>query len=270
MTLVPVQTDVATPELVQARDADIVAATTLEELAAIANAENDMAEVAIGSLRDVFRTAAYHAIRAGEALLKAKDLVEPGAWINWQTDNLTFARSTANRYMRIAAYRDDIDIWLADGGNGTIQGAWKFLMPMPGLHAKNVKRPDLQAEAIRLHKQGMTVQSVAQSLGVGWVTVKEWVDPAYSKARSASRRQRRAERKEAEKVLAQKERERAVRQRGGSAADAYALLRRALQRLDVALADAVGDEEREQLRSAMAYAHKAEDEIVRAIRGAQS
>ena len=45
------------------------------------------------------------AVRAGEALLQAREQVEPAEWEDWQRENLKFSLATAAEYMRLAERR---------------------------------------------------------------------------------------------------------------------------------------------------------------------
>ena len=47
-----------------------------------------------------------HAIRAGEALIQAKQLVEHGQWLPWLRDNCKMSERTAQNYMRVARNQD--------------------------------------------------------------------------------------------------------------------------------------------------------------------
>jgi predicted transcriptional regulator len=44
-----------------------------------------------------------HAIRAGELLIEAKELVKHGEWMNWVKENFPGSHDLANKYMRLAA-----------------------------------------------------------------------------------------------------------------------------------------------------------------------
>ncbi len=48
------------------------------------------------------RTSFQHALAAGEGLLRAKDLVGHGRWIDWVEENCKFALRTGQKYMRLA------------------------------------------------------------------------------------------------------------------------------------------------------------------------
>ena len=49
-----------------------------------------------------------HAIEAGEALLEAKEQMNHGEWLPWLRDNCEMSESTAQVYMRLAKYKDEV------------------------------------------------------------------------------------------------------------------------------------------------------------------
>jgi hypothetical protein len=74
----------------------VVAPSSLDDLAETANREHGMARLSgewmVG-----------HAIRAGEALIAAKELVAHGEWLPWLAANFAPSGRTARAYMRVAA-----------------------------------------------------------------------------------------------------------------------------------------------------------------------
>ena len=249
-------------------------AVDLAELAAIANSEHTKTEMQIGRLRNVFRSAAQHAMAAGDALLEAKDHVPAGEWGKWQRDNLIFAGSQANTYMRLAAYRKDVELWIEDGGNGSIQGATKFLSSFPGLQAKTLKAPDLAQEAKRLAGLGMSRNGIAKTLGVSWTSAAEWTDRKYAVERAKKKREDRIKHTQRAKALARVERDKAVKKAAVQAGDrataatskAYGLIRSAVSELDRVAGKAEDAETKRLLASAIRHLHHAEDDIVAALR----
>jgi len=49
-----------------------------------------------------------HAIEAGEALLEAKEQMNHGEWLPWLRDNCEMSESTAQVYVRLAKYKDEV------------------------------------------------------------------------------------------------------------------------------------------------------------------
>ena len=49
-----------------------------------------------------------HAIKAGELLLQAKELVNHGEWLPWLKSNVTFSERTAQNYMRVFQRKNEI------------------------------------------------------------------------------------------------------------------------------------------------------------------
>lgn len=69
--------------------------SNLTELAAAANESHLRCEEAA-------RTTLEHAMRAGEALTAAKELVPHGGWRDWLSENVRFSQRTAQLYMKVS------------------------------------------------------------------------------------------------------------------------------------------------------------------------
>lgn len=66
----------------------------LNDIAAAVNTEHVLFENAM-------RESLAHAVKAGELLTEAKQLVSHGEWLKWITDNCQFGERSAQNYMRI-------------------------------------------------------------------------------------------------------------------------------------------------------------------------
>lgn len=231
---------------------------TLSELAVIINREH---ECAIGSAR----TTLVHGIACGEALLAADRLCPPRQWTRWLAENVAaLSLAQCYNYMRVAQHKDKL---LAYSGPQTIVQAKHYLRDIGAEGRLRSAEVDVDvALARRLRSEGMSYNAIAKELGVSAPTVKVRLEPPSAKRvntqRNASRARRRAERA----ALAKSETDAAVKRRGGDASKVYALLRQAEQMLDSLSRSDVGHDERERYRTALGLAHKAEDEIVRALR----
>jgi hypothetical protein len=103
--------------------------TDLDALAATANVEHHAYETTQAALA--------HAIAAGDALRKAKELVgQHGTWLAWVREHCDFTERTAQRYMRLAANATRVS------DLGTVREALATLADpsAPGLDAP--RRPD--------------------------------------------------------------------------------------------------------------------------------
>lgn len=239
---------------------------TLDSLADIANREHEQVEQAIDVVRAGVTAGVMHAIRAGEALTAARQHVPDGEWEAWVAANIHYAQATVKIYSRLATYRAEVERWIEEGGQGGILDAFRSLRGLPSV-SEAPSRPEWEREvALARHAEGVPVNDIANELGIAWVTVKTWVDPTYKAHRRAERNAAKKRRLAAAKALKQQEQDRAVRKAGGSAADAYAAVRKAAAALDRALSEAGEADEREHLRAAMSSVHRAEDQIVRSMR----
>jgi hypothetical protein len=70
-------------------------------LAAQINQAHDMASRSA-------QAAISHAIAVGEGLIEAKALVGHGEWLPWLSENFDFSERTAQKYIRLAKHRDEV------------------------------------------------------------------------------------------------------------------------------------------------------------------
>lgn len=209
------------------------------------------------------QSALDHAIRAGELLYTVKGRLAVNEWRPWVEGNVSFTLSVAYAYVRLYVYRDQIDT--ASPGIKAALADVKGL-PTVGLVGSPRHAGWTRDEARTLRSQGMTYAAVSEVLGVPEDTVYQWVNPDKVQAYAARRRERARRDKAARQALAQKERDAAVKAKGGQAAVAYANIRKAASALDRALSETGDANEREALTKALAAAHASEDLIVRALR----
>lgn len=239
----------------------------LPALAAVANEEHRAVENAVSVVMAGVTEGVAHAIRAGEALLAARALVPDGQWEAWVSENIDYAVDTVKKYSRLAAYRSEVEQWMAEGGQGGILDAWRALRGLPAVASSPGEREAWQRqEAIDRHGEGESIEAIAKSLGTSWGVVKTWVDPAYRAERQKAKTEQRRRRKAAAKALAQQERDQEIKKIGGNVADAYASVRKATASLDRAMREAVDADEREMVRLALSSAYKCEDQIVQSLR----
>jgi transposase-like protein len=175
---------------------------TLPNLAAEANREHDLCLAAALS-------SVQHAIRAGEALLAAKQLVPRGQWERWVDANCPAASRMSRPYMRIAAYK----AMLPDNTHNAAD-ALSFLRGLPAFDGSGPAKhpPEVRAEAVRLVENGFSQREVAQMLGIDKKCVPRWLksEPRRIGREGNYRRQREGRPTAAEK------RERARRVQGGT------------------------------------------------------
>lgn len=214
------------------------------------------------------RQTLHHAIAAGEALIAARQQLKVGEWCQWVETEIEIARQTARNYVRIATYRDEV---LALTGTPSIRDALTSLRELPpsasfgGWNRKGLTPAEI-ADVKAMRSEGTSWQSIADEMGIPRMRIQRVIDPSRIK-RDAVTRNRSALRRTAERAaLAARERDEAVRKLGGDASVAYALLRKAAQALDNAIAGCEPGEERQAMQSALTFCYKAEDEIVRALR----
>lgn len=235
---------------------------TLAELAVTANTEHRCAEQAGVTMLD-------HAIRAGEALLAARERSPAGEWSNWVADNIDAALVTVQLYMRLARYRDVIET-LPDPPT-SIKRAKFLLIGLPTTTPDNGQEiPAGPAnEARRLRDEGLTYKAIGELFGVSYQTIRRWIDPDVLMRSKESSRRSSKKRHEAAKALRQKElaeaAKKAARKAGADAADAYAMAERLQDVLGRAHRNTDDREAREAWARAGEHYRKMRDEIVRAL-----
>lgn len=217
----------------------------LPELAEVANREHGLAIQAGTSM-------IQHAINAGEALLAAKEQVPYGAWQDWLADN--FAHSTGQQYMRLARHKQLV----IEGQATTIKGALRLL------HGGQDSRADplLLAEVQRMRSQGLSYGAITEALDLPKTTVARWCNPKAERRRLARAHQRTIA---GRRALNRQKRDRAATKAGGAVAEAYSLVRKALQACEQASKETDNREVRKALSDATNRLYNAEDALIRAV-----
>lgn len=232
--------------------------STLDELAAVATREHEAACEATAS-------ALEHWIAAGEALREVRDRLSWGEFGPWVDMNFQGMRGLAAACIRLAIHQDAI----RSEGIQTVNRARMFIRGLPAPSAQSQMKQqeigELAVEANRLREQGLSYPEIALLLGAHSGTIWRWLHPERYKLQLAKQRQARQEQKEKKEAVAQRTRDRAVRKAGGAVAEAYSYLRKTSEALGRAEREASSQEVRAAARGALAYAYKAEDEIVQAL-----
>lgn len=231
----------------------------LTGLADTANHEYAEAERAAAS-------ALEHAILAGRALAAARRIVPPGAWQAWVETNFHGSYPTAYLFERLAAHSTKIQ----NAGVTTVVEARDFLVREGLGTGHRMKAPaSVIAEAKRMAAAGMSASEISRQIGWSDTTVAKWVDPKRAQKHRETVNARRRNRKLAAAVQRRAERDSLAARAGGGVAEAYSRTRKLAQLLDRVLAGTDGREQRAAINAALTHLHSAEDEIVRALRGAE-
>ena len=212
-------------------------------------------------------TAVEHALSCGAILLAVQSEVPAGKWGAWCEANVPeISLTTVTKFCRLAAYRNQIEV----GDFPTIDRAMAYLRTLdiprrPSGARRQPRKIDVD-EAKRLHRQGLTYVQIAEVFEVSDVTVAMHLDPKRRAAMQARERAAKRKRIAAKQALMAAERDEAVRRRGGTAAEAYAMLRKTALVIDRAISESADAGERSRLTAALGFCHKSEDEIVAALR----
>jgi hypothetical protein len=232
---------------------------TPTELVELANREYEASDASA-------RKTLVHAFRSGEALLAAREKVPMGEFQSWLAENFAGAQATAQQFMRLAYYQDQISQDLR------IKDAYRSLAGLPAIDAKSRRGrkelPDKATinDAARMRKEGMSFAAIGDVFGVGSETVRRWVNPQERKRINAKKRCQYRERREVQAQIKRNRRDAKVRKAGGGTAEVYSLLRRAAQKAEaLRTTGAAGSEISAALRKTVNHLHAAEDEIVRAL-----
>ena len=209
---------------------------------------------------DAVTAAVEHAIRAGLALLAAKELVPHGQWHAWLENNVLGPgrrMSLISAYMRLARHQDMV----RDQQPATITGA---IRAVSGMNDSRID-PAMTTAARQFRDRGLTHAQIASELGITRGRVWRILNPEGYKA---SKRKYYKRDMQAKKALIRSERDSEMRKAGGTVSHAYAQIRRLLQTVEAAAAEETDRDARWHLQSAMDRLHNAEDELVLASRRA--
>lgn len=262
MTITPIQTE---PELV-----DDTSSVTLASLARNINQwETDARDLADAWLAK--------AVRIGNALISAQRLVERGKWTDWCSENLTITYYAANKYVRVAAFAEELD-----GATSIVHAhailRQKNLVLRPGVAVgRKEMRPEMESHVRQLASDGLSQRSIAEMTGLSRDEVRKVVAPRsqMQMARDRNRRYRERGRERRAEQAALLEKRRAEELRATVAAgpkdlsSAYGQIRKALTLLDRSLAES-SPEVRNATRMAIDNLHRAEGNCVEAIRGSRA
>jgi hypothetical protein len=227
---------------------EVLDTASLTDLAVVINREHGLA-------LEAGNTMIGHAIRAGEALLAAKQLIRRGEWEDWLAENFV-GRSiiSAQQYMRIARHKHVV----LEAQATNMKGALRVL------HGGRDSRidPVQEAEVLRLRAKGLTYQAIAEQLDIPPSRVAKWCNP-----KAEQRRLRRAHARTiaGRRALNRQKRDALVKRAGGQVAEAYALIRRALKALERAAEVEPDRDAKRAIQNATNRLYGAEDEIVAAI-----
>lgn len=235
---------------------------TLEELASIAN---DAHHGTIGSLVNALQ----HALKAGDALLEARtrfNTKDGQGWLAWSETNLEMSSTTAGKYIRLAYYKKHIPEELLNApynhNRPGLTVALEYLRGLPPVGSQGgVGRSFDWDEARRLSQSGVPNKEIARMLGVAPGTVRRATLSVSERRKFDARKSRMRRQRERARQRAEIEAMKAP----PDLAEAYALIRRALQRIQ-ASHDQTKSTKRGNMTLAISNLHHAEDAIAREIR----
>lgn len=195
-----------------------------------------------------------HAIRAGESLTAAKQMVPDGGWLAWVKRELDISHASVNFYMRVFAYRHQLPQGEPLKRTDVVQHL-RFLAPLD----RNTKPEWMQDEARRMRNDGETFADIADHLGVNVETVRRWLNPKLKEQQLIRVRDLRRRQRAAERALRQKERDDAVKRYGGDVAEFYSQAIRLAQAIDQASRNTDNVAEAAALREARDQQYKVRD-----------
>lgn len=267
---------------------------TLEELADTANRE-------FAEAGNSLSAAIVHAIRAGEALAEARDIVfREGLmpWKDWIASNLRLDYSRVHSLIQLAHHKEALppevfSPYMDEAGRLIQPSVNRALMYVRGLsHQKSGVPEDtwsgggktrhygkritneIKAEVKRLRDKGLSQTETAELLGISRASVRFAENPQLKLASQKKHRARRKELAAAERALREKrqreELDRIAKEVGDAIGETYSLIRKALTKADKAQSQIETAEGRAHLRGVISHLHRAEDAIGLALKAAQS
>lgn len=237
---------VATPAAVEASIADLLVVVEREH------------QLTLQAARSVLT----HAIAAGRALEQIRVQIPEGQWKAWVNEHAPIHFTTACDYMRAAHFSDTLEA----AGVATLEDAMAFLRGMPRDPSRPGRGglPAQEKAARQMSDQGASNAEIAEALGVAKSTVYWWLNPEARRRNLKRISQSKKEAARGKKIAERERQAREMKNAGGAVAETYALIRKALQTLDLAIDHERGREMHYALDRAMTLLHAAEDEIVKA------
>lgn len=231
-------------------------APTLDELVGTIKREHELVLTAC-------EDALSHALKAGAALLAARNQVPFGEWNDWLVENIPGSRGAASNYMRLAYYHDRV---VAENAASIAEGL-RLLSGAPYIPPAGVDKR--RQEAVRLDAQGIPKTQIAELMSVDVTTVHRLLKPGYEerqrrRGREYARR-RAAERKALERQEREKTIKAAVKKEGGALAEAYTMITRLDSTLGQARQEASDPEKRKGINEMHALRDKMMDVCVRTL-----
>jgi transposase len=248
--------------IIEARPLD-----TTDRLSDLADRINQSHQEVAGAISAGLR----YAIAAGEALNEAFELVEPGQWEKWCADNVMLAHATRNRYRLIAQNKHLLPPELLEPRlgfnnqwNGGIKQALAYLKQIEAPPVRNRGRPSLvdRDEVRRLHRNGMGKADLAEMFGVSLSTINQSLMNEADRKAMVRRYSRNQRLKSA--ALKREQNRKSLEATKDDLGEAASHLRRALQRLQLAIDNCSNPNQRKPMNSAMMRLHAAEDFLVKA------
>lgn len=232
---------------------------TLRELADTVNREHRLVEESVAAVVE-------HAIKAGEALLAARDRMPLGEWGSWLYDNFTESVGYLYTYMRIAAHADLV----RQSEVKSVNAALKLLKGNGVGDIRVHLLRERRNEAQEMYATGCySTRQLAELFGVSKSTALTWVSPEQSRKHRNRAKANSARRRAEKRALQQRERaavlRNAVKKAGVAHQEAYSLAERMQDVLAQAQRESMDTEAKQALSLAWGHWMKMRDEIVRAL-----
>lgn len=178
------------------------------------------------------------AVPLGKALLALQSETGSKGWTTFVNDNLPFRHTVAQRYMNAAEHEA---IYRKAGAISDHQ--IRKLSPTLRSPGRRRSSPYYPAATIKemkvMAEQGVTTNAIANALGVRHETVLRNTNPEYLEASRAKMREierrRAAEQRELREAAVHLQRQKAIREMGGSTSRLYGLIQKACVEVDGAI-----------------------------------
>lgn len=255
----------------------VVLPQSLELLAEEANTKySEMIQHLAGSLQ--------RGIECGLALLQVREILgnckgrHGEGFRPWAAENLTFHEGHAWRLMYLAKHREHLPEemfkpWTDTRGrflNPSAHRAVKYLdtldLPEFGRRATVTQRDRYGGQVLDLRKQGFTMQTIAEVMGISQSSVNRILHPDRQKRDRLLQAKARRETRELRVIRERQDHKRLARKKGGSIANVYSLLRQLAEEMQAAMNNPNTPEEAQALRAGFSFLYRLEDRIGDALR----
>lgn len=241
----------------------------MSELAIRSEVDRDLREQSLAALGEILRREhelalragfemIVHSVRAGDVLLEVRSRVQAGEWEGWLESNFPQTPRHAQKLMRLARHAEKV---LSHQPKTMGEALALVADPKRSRGELNLARE----EAKHLRREGRTWKEIGTELGVDPKTAYYYVEETAYRAHLKQLAQKRRQLlKVGKREIAHREKAKIAKAAGGGIAEAYSLVRKALEALQEETSQTSEPDAKRAIKTAMNNLYAAEDAVIRA------